>query len=395
MNICHISTMTGIGGVERLIIDYFTCQSRQFKHFLLTTSSIPELDQLVRDLNIPAFQPERKIRFDPSVFLQMVKWLDKNDIHLIHTYNANSNAWGNIAALFARKPMICSEHGSVWWIRPPIAWLDHLAYKRAKLCITNSIASKHFLINKYHISSQKIVVVYNGIPDFPKVNVTDLRDKLGLPNKHIVGSVGRLDTPKNFDLLIDSANILLKSRKDLIFLLIGGGPLEAEYRDKIAKLGIQDRFMITGWREDARNLMQVLDIFVSTSIHESFGNVLVEALLAEKPVIAPRIDGIPEIITNGENGLLLNPSENVIPRNTTGSTLYSPRVIMDGKLTVPLSISPSDLSNSIEYLLERPDIRETMGERGRKIALERFTIDIYVKKIENIYSMVMNKEISK
>ena len=110
--------------------------------------------------------------------------------------------------------------------------------------------------HRYGVAQNKIHVIPNAVAALPSADLVSLRRSLGLEGAPIVGSVGRLDSPKDFRTLIDAAAIALTQNGDLRFLLVGGGPLEGELRAQVNELGIADRFTMTGFRADARQLFR-------------------------------------------------------------------------------------------------------------------------------------------
>ncbi|NJN53426.1 MAG: glycosyltransferase [Anaerolineae bacterium] len=116
LRVCHVSTMTGWGGVERMLVDLLThVHQSEVHHHLLTTSSKPEILQEVWQANIPYFEPQRRWHYDLSAVFQMANWLKEKQIDVVHTYNAFANCWGYLAARLAKVPVfLAGEHGSVF-----------------------------------------------------------------------------------------------------------------------------------------------------------------------------------------------------------------------------------------------------------------------------------------
>jgi glycosyltransferase involved in cell wall biosynthesis len=317
----------------------------------------------------------------------MARWMRDNQIDVVHTYNTFANCWGGIAALLARVPvLVCGEHGTIWGASQPLSWLERRIYRRADQIVANSQASVMMLNQRYGVKPERTRVVYNAVAQSPGAEIEEIRTELGFDrNCLVVGSIGRLDTPKDFFTFADAAAMVLSSRLDVRFVLVGGGPLETELRRHANRLRIASRFVLTGWRIDARALLQAFDVFVSTSIREPFGNVLVEAALAGIPTLAPRVDGIPEAVMEGVTGLLLTPTEPVRSLSSAGAAPLPKRVLIDGKLQTPRSLNPQELADRILHLLAQPDLRQRYGQAGRARAIDRFSIDRYVNELEGLY----------
>lgn len=386
--VCHISTMTRWGGVERMLVDLLghSRPGSPISHFLLATSSIPEVIRPVQAAGIPCFQPSRRWHYSPHILRQMVGWLRHHQIAVVHSYNAFGNSWGWLAARLAGVPrFIAGEHGTVWSVKPPIAWLDRLAQRSADLVIANSQATALALQRHYGLPAANIRVVQNGVADLPPAGATGLRQQLQLGNQFIVGSIGRLDTPKHFSTFLEAAALVAASDPEVHFVLIGGGPLQEQLRQQATQLNLNQRFTFTGWREDARQLLHDFDLFVSTSLYESFGNSLVEAALAGKAAIAPAVGGIPEVVIPHQTGLLLTPTRPVAAgRSQLGQPLPK-QVIVQGRLSPPMALEPAELGQAICQLKANPTLRQEMGRSGRERACRLFSIDHYAQQLAELY----------
>jgi glycosyltransferase involved in cell wall biosynthesis len=316
----------------------------------------------------------------------MANWLRAQNTEILHAYNAVGNAWGNLAALLAGIPIFISgEHGSVWRAHSHLYWLNRLAYHRANVVVTNSMASKILVCHRYKVPRQKVKIVYNMVAPPETIDPLKTRSKLGLRNDTVVvGSIGRLASQKGYTVLIDSAREVLKSCKNVKFVLVGGGDQESELTQYVHENGISDNFIFTGWREDARELLNAFDIFVSTSIYEPFGNVFIEAAMLGIPVIAPRVDGIPEAVEDGVTGKLLRPVK-IIP---DGKNLPI-NVVIDGELSRPLMLDSVELAHTILEFINNCDLRRKYGEAGRRRAKTMFAPEKYMSEIQNVYSELL------
>lgn len=393
LTVCHVSTLTRWGGVERLSVDLLLGVNQQsVRHILLTTSSAPEILKTIRNAGIVTFQPRRRFRYDPTAIFQMANWLRQQKVDIVHTYNTFANTWGGLASQIAGIPFVAGEHGTTWNVAPPMSWLENLALKQAKKIIANSKASAQMLQLKRGIPAAKIQVVYNAIPPLPVIDKQTIRCQFGFtPGQLLIGSVGRLDTPKHFSLLVKVAAMILQHRNDIRFLLVGGGPLETTLRHQIEKFDIADKFVMSGWRKDARSVVQILDLFVSTSIRETFGNAIIEAGLAKIPAIAPAVDGIPEAVLDGQTGVLLEPTDPVSLVPYPGASSIDQQVLINGKLQPPKAINQQVLLENILKLLDNPQQRLIYGSAAQARAQSMFTMNRYITQLENIYINVLGE----
>ncbi len=329
---------------------------------------------------------QRQSRYDPRALAQAAAWLRRRQVTILHAYNAFANIWALALSKLASVPVfIAGEHGTVWRTSGALFQLDRLAQRTAAAVVANSEAAAALVQQRYGVEPASIQVIANAVAPLPLVNRDALRRSLGLEDALIVGSVGRLDNPKDQQTLLEAAALVLAQRNDLRFVLVGGGPLESELRARLQELGLNGRFIMTGWRNDARELIQAFDLFVGTSVRESFGNVFVEAALAGLPVIASAVDGIPEVVIDGQTGYLLRPRLPIRPSATPGATPIGPIALIDGRPQPPRSLDPTELAQAILALMADPERRRQLGEEARRRAQLRYGLDRHIMELADFY----------
>ena len=182
----------------------------------------------------------------------------------------------------------------------------------------------------------------------PTRSRADVRRELGAElDTPVVGTFAHLSPKKGHRELVQAAALVLNCLPKAQFWCFGEGPLRSELEQTARELGIADRFKLFGFRRDVPDLMHAIDVMCLPSCREPFGLVYVEAALAEKPVIACRAGGAPEIITHGETGLLVPP----------------PRIRRSGERQI------TALADAIFTLLDNRTAAAAMGRRGRESAL--------------------------
>lgn len=157
-------------------------------------------------------------------------------------------------------------------------------------------------------------VLYHGIDETevrsgPEARAA-ARAELGLPaDVPVVGTVGNLVPKKDHRSLIDAFAAVAASRPDARLVIVGGGPLEAELRERAGERGLGDRVLLTGQRPGVAGLLPAFDTFVLSSRHEGLPLALLEAMASGLPAIATRVGGIPEVLTDGVDGRLVPPGD--------------------------------------------------------------------------------------
>lgn len=176
------------------------------------------------------------------------------------------------------------------------------------ICISDS--EKKSAINNKICSIEKLQVIFNGIDieEYNKQNHNVLkREELGVTEEaFIIGMVGRLSAQKAPDTFIYVAEKVKKYIPNAYFIMVGNGEEKEKIEHYAEKHGFADSLLITGWVDNAIDYIELFDVAVLFSRWEGFGLVLTEYMMASKPIVATRVDAIPNIITNYKNGILVN-----------------------------------------------------------------------------------------
>lgn len=235
-----------------------------------------------------------------------------HDVDLIFSWSGKPHLYGSVAAQLEGLPAAWYQLGCP--VGRHLSWMDRIA--------TALPAESVFTLSKFGASGQKRL--WPTRPTrlvYPSVNLDafdpsrlpsahDTRKQLGLPlDGPLVGIVGRLQRWKGIHVFVEAMPHILQAHPKAHGVIVGGPhDLEPDYpaflRGTISKLGLTDRITVAGFQENVPAWMQAMDVMVHASDHEPFGIVIVEAMALGKPVVAGDQGGPPEIITDGQNGLL-------------------------------------------------------------------------------------------
>jgi glycosyltransferase involved in cell wall biosynthesis len=180
------------------------------------------------------------------------------------------------------------------------------------------------------------------------------------PRPFIIGNAGRLTRQKGQHLLLRLAARLCKADFSFRLIIAGSGDLEGRLKELARRLGVDDKVIFTGFLENLAPFWTGIDIFISSSLWEGFGNVILEAGLAEKPVFAFNVSNLPELVAQGENGLLF-PLPAGAEKVGGGDSEWE----TDPGLYPELD----DLAVAVMKLAAYPDVAKGMGRKGRERAL--------------------------
>jgi len=195
------------------------------------------------------------------------------------------------------------------------------------------------LTGRFGLRAEKVRVIYNGILPGP----TSGREGASAHPEFHIGTVGRLVPVKDFDLYLRLAAALRERLPRVRLSILGDGPLEENLRETARALGLEDTVEFLPFRPDARSFYVSLDLYVNTSLHEGIPLSLLEAMACETPVVAPKVGGIPEIVTNEREGLL------------------------------PEQRSPASFADACVRILCDEPLRRRMGQAARQRVLEAFS----------------------
>lgn len=237
---------------------------------------------------------------------------------IVHTHTSKAGFIGRLAAWLARVPVIVHTmheppHNAAGgrFTRALYIWLERLAAHLATHVITVSYANEREIMRQRLVSRAKLSVVREGLDlrgypraADPRAAVRALGIDDGAP---VVGAVGRLEEAKGHTWLIQAARRVLAEIPQARFVIVGGGHLRDRLQSEIDALGLHDRVLLTGYREDMLALMQGFDVFALPSLWEGLGIVLLEAMAYARPVVASGVGGVNDVVIDGETGLLVPP----------------------------------------------------------------------------------------
>jgi glycosyltransferase involved in cell wall biosynthesis len=232
--------------------------------------------------------------------------------------------------------------------------------RNADVVVTVSHYSAERIVQFYDVDEAKIRVVPNGVdPErFKPANGSDsLKRRLGLGNRRTVLFVGRLIPRKGLTFLIEAAKRVVKENADTTFIIVGNGPLRKKLTLQLERANLSRNFIFLGDVKDSvlPALYNCADVFAFPSIQEGQGIALLEAQASAKPVVAFKVGGVKEAVSDGDSGLLVE----------RGSS--------DG------------LAEGILKLLSNPSLRQRMGVKGRAFVLHNFTWDLCAEKMLRVY----------
>lgn len=296
---------------------------------------------------------------DPGAIARYVKILRDEKIDLIHAQLIHGTVMSSTAGLATGVPFVVTRHvvedDLTSKKKRRMVWAEKLATKRAERIIYVSDAQRQRHLEDYEFDKDKTRVIYNGL-DLSRFD-KDAKPEIPVDgSRPIVLMVGVVRPGKGHPVAIDAARLVPEAD----FLLVGDGDedLFAQYQAQASDL---DNVYFLGTRSDVPDLMLACDLVILPSDIEALPTVLIEAGAAGKACVATRVGGIPEIVIDGESGILIEPRD------------------------------PDALAEAIKELVNSPEKLQAMGQEARKHIEEHFSLEGQSANLVALYEEVLAK----
>jgi glycosyltransferase involved in cell wall biosynthesis/UDP-N-acetylmuramyl pentapeptide phosphotransferase/UDP-N-acetylglucosamine-1-phosphate transferase len=325
----------------------------------------------VKTVVLPSLLREIRPFTDIRAFLQLYRFFRKNSFTIVHTHSSKAGILGRLAARAAGVPVVVHTIHGVAFHTYQAQWKNRLYIALERLCapMSDRIISVSRLLSETALAQgigqpHQYVTVFSGIDldvflsVSERLSAAEAKRRLGIPaDAMVVGKIGRLFPLKGHDQFLAAAAAIAKDVPNVYFLFVGDGPLKDQLSEDARQLGLGDRLVMVGRvpPETVPDYIHAMDVVVHTSLREGIARVLPQAGAVGKPVVTYRLDGAPEVIHDGVSGYL---------------------------------VSPLDINHVAErtvQLLRDPELRERFGQAGRTFAVEHFSLDSMVTRINELY----------
>jgi glycosyltransferase involved in cell wall biosynthesis len=287
------------------------------------------MDRRAADMGVSYVEINERHSFDPSIVPALRRVIREQRIDIVHAHDYKTNA---VAWLLARlEPVVplTTAHGwSGTSLRERVYyWFDRRLIARFPIAIAVSEPIRRTLLAA-GAKLGRVRRITNAIDadEFRRDAGARarMRRTLGIPaDATVIGTIGRLEPVKRHDLVLRAVAGLHATAKPLI-LLAGEGTCREALSAESRRLGIDDRLMLLGHRDDARDVHQVLDVYVQASDSEGLPNAVLEAMAIGTPVVATNVGGTSELIRDGVDGMLVAPGNVEALRHAIAHTLAEP-----------------------------------------------------------------------
>ena len=294
--------------------------------------------------------------------------IEKEHFDLIYCHTPVGAMLARLAGISARKKgtkVIYMAHGFHFYNGAPLLnWMIYYPAEKFLSRFTDGLITinqeDYRRAQKFH-AGKTILIPGVGIDldKFRKKEPTrqEIRNKLGIPeSKIILMSVGELTKRKNHMVMIEALARL--KEYDILYVICGDGPLKAQLRAKAEELGVRDRLKLLGFRKDIAELHKAADIFVFPSLQEGLPVAVMEAMASGLPIVASKIRGNEDLISNNQGGYLINPKDS------------------------------EQIAKAIEKMIQNPEKREKMEKRNLEI-ITKYGQETVLQKMDEFFDEIV------
>jgi glycosyltransferase involved in cell wall biosynthesis len=297
LRVVHVHRIGGIGGSERHLLTLLPALAERGVEPALVGIDLPGADPFYEELEVPYARLRGPLglaaavrRFRPD---------------LLHTHLVHADVWG---ALVPRVAVVSTKHNDDRFRTGPFRYVERLLTWRARRVIAISDALRRFNVERVGLPAKKVEVVRYGLDRLPEawganppLPVAD--------DARVLLLVGRLAPQKGIDVAIRALAEVRRNHPEAVLLVLGEGPERGALEELAHSLGVADAVVMPGRVGDVAALYRRSDLVVHPVRWEGFGLALLEAMLAERAVVASAVSSAPEIVADGATGLLVPPDD--------------------------------------------------------------------------------------
>jgi glycosyltransferase involved in cell wall biosynthesis len=361
-HVVHVIGSLRVGGAEMQLLNYLlAADTDRFRHTVLCLSSRGPLAERLAGSKVDVKLHAVRQRTMPWHLARLARWMRRENVAVVHAHMFWSALWGRLAGTLAGVPVLVStEHGQEKWKNRLQIELDHLLSRRTCRHIVVSRYGMQLRRERERIAPEKLLYLPNGVsvpekPGNPAVR-TRVRTQLGFATDQVVvGTVGRLVAAKAYEHLLEAFARIRARIPDACLLVVGDGPQRQELEVRADALGLGQAVKFLGLRDDVRELLAALDVFVLSSIREGLPVALLEAMAAGLAIVVTDVGGMPEVVEDEISGL-------VVPAGDPGA-----------------------LATAVQRLLSDRDAAAGLGAAAHARARQDYSIDAVARRIEAIY----------
>lgn len=355
MRVAHLHRIRGIGGSERHLLTLLPALRRLGLDALMVgldngEDATQPFYAALEESGVPFARVSLSHDLDLGLQRRLRRTLSGLEPQIVHTHLVHADLYGALAA--GKAAVVSTKHNDDRFRAGPFRFVERRLVRRAGAVIAITHALERFCVEKVGLPAGKINVVHYGLDEPPAAWGSNLELPLA-DDARLLVAVCRLESQKGLDVAVRA---LARLPGDVALCVLGEGPEREALARLAAEIGVGERLLLPGRVGDVATLLRQAELALHPARWEGFGLALLEAMLCERAIVASAVSSIPEIVADGETGLLVPPDD------------------------------PAALAEALSALLENRELRDRMGAAGRRRALEHFSVERMARRTAEIYA---------
>lgn len=297
------------GGMENGIVNLINNSNESFRNVVCCLNKKGVFSSRIKKEST-IYELNKKHGNDFSLPCKIMKIIKKEKVKIVRAFNEDPYFYSFFPSKITRRPIIYYNGGRMLPEIKRRVFLERILGNKASRVIVPSQGLKKYMTSVVGLKENKMQVIHNGVDlnRFTKeVSILKKKEELQIPQDDLViGSIGRLVPQKNIPCFLEIARQLLLLGEKATFLIIGDGKLKNDLISLATQMGLRHKVRFLGVRNDIDEIYKILDYLFLTSNWEGLSNVLLEAMANGITVISTDVEGVKEIIRNGENGFIVD-----------------------------------------------------------------------------------------
>ena len=350
------------GGAERQVYELATrLRGGPCEPFVYCLSPIVEpFGPMLEMAAVPLRVLPRRRNYEPGRILSLARLFYRDRLDVVHALADSPNLYAYAALLLAgRRPFLASN----WAMDPTVSRLtarvNRFVFHHCDRVVVNSRTGVDFTSSYYGVPPERMDVIPNGLDTSrfeTPIDPAGIRSTLGIPaDAPVLGYLGRFSPEKRPEFFLEACRHVAARLPGARFLMVGDGPSLPEVRRRAVQIGLDSRLILTGFRDDAPELLSAMDLLALTSSQEGLPNAILEAMASGRPVVSTDVGGCRELVVEGVTGHLIGPEE------------------------------PELLAARSLEILSLPDRGRALGAAGRRRVFAEFSAEIMAGRFRDLY----------
>jgi glycosyltransferase involved in cell wall biosynthesis len=349
--------MRGIGGSERHLLTLLPALAERGVDVAFVGLDDPAWDAepFYRELRVPSVRLRAPRDLDPRLVVALRRALKRLRPDVVHTHLVHADVYG---ALTAPASLVSTKHNDDRFRLGRFRHVERALARRVSRVIAITEALARFTVEQVGLPAEKVEVVHYGLDAPPRA--WGENPPVLLPDgARVLLAICRLVPQKGVDVAVRALAEVRRAHPDAVLVVLGEGDEREALTRLAAELGVADALFLPGRGGDVAEWLARAEVVVHSVRWEGFGLAVLEAMLAERPVVASAVSSVPEIVVDGETGILVPPDD------------------------------PTALANAIGRLLTDRDLAARFGAAGRERARREFSVDRMARRTIDVYEVVL------